>query len=562
MFPIRFPARTGCIAALCFLLSISAAAAAPAPSAGIGAEASVPAGPSEAKAPQFKPATLVVFNRPVITFRTALFGNPPEERVRAAQGRIAKFRDTDSPLKVSQQAESQGIFILIEGNFLFIVTPGDVDVLRGETLESTVAASVAALEQIITETREGRSLRTMGKALLTASIATAAFVALLWVLWWARRWISAQVQNLARKQNERLRIGEASLMQSEQVLPIAQRVSNGMLTLIALFLAYAWLDYVLQRFPYTRRWGEQLHEYLVSTAGLLIDGMLDALPNLLIAVLIFLIARFFVRMLKGFFGRVQEGRVELGWLDADTAGPTSRIVSLLIWAFALVMAYPYLPGANTDAFKGISVLLGLMVSIGASSTIGQAASGLILMYTRTIRVGEYVRIGDHEGTVTELGMFTTRIRTGMGEELTLPNSMVVGTVTKNYSRVSNGRGFVLDTTVTIGYDSPWRQIHALLMEAAKRTDGMVQDPPPRVFQTALSDFYVEYRLAGLAIPSDPRPRAEVLNVLHQNIQDVFNEHGVQIMSPHYLGDPPQAKVVPVDQWYAAPAQPPSDAEPR
>lgn len=150
----------------------------------------------------------------------------------------------------------------------------------------------------------------------------------------------------------------------------------------------------------------------------------------------------------------------------------------------------------------------------------------------------------------------------MGEELTLPNSMVVGTVTKNYSRVSNGRGYVIDTTVTIGYDAPWRQIHALLLEAARRTDGIVEDPPPRVFQTALSDFYVAYRLAGLAIPSDPRPRAQVLNMLHQNIQDVFNEHGVQIMSPHYLGDPPQAKLVPKDQWYAAPAQPPSDASAR
>jgi small-conductance mechanosensitive channel len=557
MFPIRSTTRIGRIAALCCLLSFSAAAAtAPPPAAPVGT--SVPAGSAEATEAHVKPATLMVFNRPVITFRASFVGRPPEERVRVALNRIAQFRESSAALVVSTRVQPQGILVLIDGVFVFLVTPGDVDVLAGETLESTVATSVAALERIVAETGESRNLRAMGKALVDTVVASAIFIALLWVLWWARRWIAAQVQRLARKQSEHLRIGEAQLMQSEQVLNLAQRISNGALTLIALFLAYAWLDYVLQRFPYTRRWGEQLHSYLVNTAGLLVDGMLDALPNLLIAILIFLIARFFVRVLQRFFQRVQTGRLQLGWLDADTAGPTSRVMSLLLWAFALVMAYPYLPGANTDAFKGISVLLGLMVSIGASSTIGQAASGLILMYTRTIRVGEYVRIGDHEGTVSELGMFTTRIRTGMGEELTLPNSLVVGTVTKNYSRVSNGRGFVLDTTVTIGYDAPWRQIHALLMEAAKRTDGIVQDPPPRVFQTALSDFYVEYRLAGLAIPSDPRPRAQVLNVLHQNIQDVFNEHGVQIMSPHYLGDPPQAKVVPKDQWYAAPAQPPAD----
>jgi len=219
------------------------------------------------------------------------------------------------------------------------------------------------------------------------------------------------------------------------------------------------------------------------------------------------------------------------------------------------MAYPYIPGAQTDAFKGLSVLLGLMVSVGASGIIGQAASGLILMYTRTFRPGEYVRINDSEGTVVGLGLFTTRIRTGLGEELTVPNSMVLGTVTRNYSRTVTGAGFVLDTAVTIGYDAPWRQVHAMLIEAAGKTPGVLADPPPRVFQTALSDFYVEYRLVCQAIPADPRPRAEVLSALHSNILDTFNEHGVQIMSPHYFADPADAKVVPPAKWYAPPAEP-------
>jgi small-conductance mechanosensitive channel len=194
-----------------------------------------------------------------------------------------------------------------------------------------------------------------------------------------------------------------------------------------------------------------------------------------------------------------------------------------------------------------------MFTVGGSSLFGQAASGLILMYSRTIRVGEYVRINDQEGTVTELGTFTTRIRTGLGEELTLPNALVLGTVTKNYSRTVHGRGYIVDTTVTIGYDTPWRQVEAMLTEAALRTPGVLSQPAPRVFQTALSDFYPEYRLVCQAVPSEPRPRAEVLANLHGNIQDVFNEYGVQIMSPHYLGDPDGPKVVPKKDWYAAPA---------
>lgn len=155
-------------------------------------------------------------------------------------------------------------------------------------------------------------------------------------------------------------------------------------------------------------------------------------------------------------------------------------------------------------------------------------------------------------------MFTTRIRTGLGEVLTLPNSMITNAVTKNYSRTVQGAGYVVDTTVTIGYDTPWRQVEAMLLEAARRTTGVLEQPAPQVFQTALSDFYPEYRLVAQAIPSQPRPRAELLTLLHANIQDVFNEYGVQIMSPHYLGDPPEAKWVPRDKWYSPPANPDGD----
>jgi len=282
----------------------------------------------------------------------------------------------------------------------------------------------------------------------------------------------------------------------------------------------------------------------------------ESVPGLMVAVLIFVLAHFANGVLRGFFDGVQSGRLKLNWIDSDSVRPTRRLVTIAVWLFAVAMAYPYIPGAETDAFKGLSVLLGLMVSVGASGIVGQAASGLILMYTRTFRPGEYVRVGDSEGTVVALGMFTTRVRTGMGEELTMPNSMVLATVTRNYSRTTRGPGFIVDATVTIGYDTPWRQVHAMLIEAARRTGGVLAEPAPQVFQTALSDFYVEYRLVCQAIPTEPRPRAVVVSGLHENIQDVFNEHGVQIMSPHYLGDPADAKLVPKARWYEAPANPP------
>jgi small-conductance mechanosensitive channel len=226
------------------------------------------------------------------------------------------------------------------------------------------------------------------------------------------------------------------------------------------------------------------------------------------------------------------------------------------------MAYPYLPGSSTNAFKGLSVLIGLMVSIGGASVVGQALSGLILMYSRPFRIGDYIRVGEHEGTVVELGMYQTRVRTGLGDELVLPNALVLGTVTTNYSRPFVGDGsFLLHASVTIGYGTPWRQVNAMLEEAARRTPGVTGVPAPRVYQTGLADFYVHYRLVAQAMQKEPGARAQAQSLLCQNILDVFNEHGVQIMSPHYLGDPDEAKVVPPSRWFESPARPPQEAKP-
>jgi small-conductance mechanosensitive channel len=275
---------------------------------------------------------------------------------------------------------------------------------------------------------------------------------------------------------------------------------------------------------------------------------------LLFVTVIFILARTMVRIGAVFFERVERGSIEVGWIDSDTAKPSRRIFSFVVWVFALAMAYPYLPGAQTEAFKGLSVLVGLMVSLGATSVVGQAFNGLILMFTRAFRSGDYVRIGDVEGTVTDLGMFATRIRTGMGEEITLPNSAVMATTTRNYSRSVPGMGYIVDTVVTIGYSTPWRQVHAMLEEAARRTPGIAGDPAPYVRQTALSDFYVEYRLIAYTPAETPRRRIEVLSDMHSNIQDVFNQYGVQILSPHYMADPRDPQIVPKDKWHLPPAR--------
>ncbi len=369
-------------------------------------------------------------------------------------------------------------------------------------------------------------------------------------------WFGARLSLTATAHAKKLNVGGVDLLESSHVFVITRRVFVLLAWFIAIALGSVWLTFVLEQFPYTRPWGEQLEGSLFRLLKDVVMAIIEALPGLVLVAVIFVIARGLVRLATVFFERVESGRTQVGWLDTDTVRPTQRIFSFIIFVFALAMAYPYLPGANTEAFKGLSVLVGIMISLGGASVLGQAFSGLILMYIKSFRRGDYVRIGDNEGTVVELGMFATRIRTGMGEEITLPNAGIMGTTTRNYSRAITGSGYVVDTVVTIGYSTPWRQVHAMLEEAARRTADIVKTPQPIVRQTALADYYVEYRLIAYTPLELPVARAEVLSRLHGHIQDVFNEYGVQIMSPHYMMDPAEPQVVPKEQWHLPPAPPP------
>ncbi|RPH45263.1 MAG: mechanosensitive ion channel family protein [Burkholderiales bacterium] len=526
----------------------AAPAASPAASAAATAAATATAAAPAAPPGALPEATLKVFNRTIVTMRAPLFATTPADRARRARLAIDETLALGGPGDVETETLPFGVVVKVDGRFAFIVQPDDADRHRGETADEAAAVAVARLREAISATREARDLSSLVRGLLTAAAATLVAVGLALAIRAAFRAIARRLLRFAHTGAERLKVRGTELLQRDRLLATVRLALGGLRWTVLAVIAYEWLGFVLGRFAYTRPWGDHLNRFLLELLSTLAGGILGALPDLLVAVTIFGLAAMASRGLAAFLDRAARTPGTLDWLDVDTVGPAKRLGAVAIWLFALAMAYPYLPGSETEAFKGLSVLVGVMISLGGSSLIGQGASGLVLMYTRTLRVGEFVNIDGNEGTIVELGTFTTRMRTGRGEELTLPNSMVMGTVTRNYSRTVQGRGFVLDTEVTIGYDTPWRQVHAMLIEAARRTPGVLVAPEPKVFQTALSDFYPQYRLVCQAVPDQPRPRAEVLSALHANIQDVFNENGVQIMSPHYRGDPADPKWVPQDRW--------------
>lgn len=499
---------------------------------------------------------LRVFNRTVFVFRGDFLGANPQVRSNRAHMLLEVTLNQAGDLPVAVKSTPEGQLITVGGALAFVATTADIDPLNPQKVEDLAADAARKLSEVVSETREARDFDALVKAFGFSVVATAIFAILLTLIARVRRLVAQRLLRLMNQVSGKSSTGVASLLDRRMLLPLLGRLGNALRWSLIALIAYQWLSFVLSRFPYTRAWGEGLNAYLWSLAREIVMAIVGALTGLGVAIVIFFIARFTVDFIGKLLARLGSSGTAPNWLSSDTMPTTRRLMSVGVWLFAIAMAYPYLPGAQTEAFKGLSVLLGLMVSLGASSIVGQAAAGLILTYTQTIRNGEFVRIGDNEGTVVRMGAFTTTIRTGLGEELSIPNSLITGSVTKNYSRVVQGQGFVVDTMVTIGYDTPWRQVEAMLIEAAMKTPGILGSPQPVVFQTALSDYYPEYRLVVQAVPSQPRPRAEVLSMLHANIQDVFNCYGVQIMSPHYMNDTDTAKVVPPEAWYAAPARPP------
>ncbi|MCB1887432.1 MAG: mechanosensitive ion channel [Rhodocyclaceae bacterium] len=519
----------------------------------LGVVASALAEPAAPLPSELEAAPVYLHYRKVATLRASMLGLTPAERAERAEAELTRLSARGGPREVTRRAIPQGQVLLVDGVMAFVLLEGDA--APGESIEETTDRVVSQVRSVLASVRDSGGLPEMLQGLALAVTISLVAVFLLWLLRRSRSWVAVKLARAASEKAESLTIGGEAVVQRERVIGMVRKVVTTSYWLAVLLVVYEWLSIGLELFPYTRAWGDGLHGFLLGILGQVFGGIASGIPNLLVAFLILMLAKVCVDLSKAFFDRLERGVVSVRWLDEDSVRPTRRLVSVAIWLFAVAMAYPYLPGAQTEAFRGLSVLVGLMISLGASSIVGQAASGLILMYTRTLRVGDYVAVGDADGRVMELGIFSTRIRTGVGEELSVPNSLVLGNVTRNRSRGVEGDGYLIDSAVTIGYDTPWRQVHAMLLEAADRTRGIALNPKPVVHQTALSDFYAEYRVVCRSIPREPGARPDLISALNGNIQDVFNEYGVQIMSPHYIDDTDPAKVVPPEGWAPPPAPP-------
>jgi small-conductance mechanosensitive channel len=507
--------------------------------------------PAAAAPPQ--EATITFWNRDIATLRGTIAGADPEAR---AEKIVERLNDLPLTARASDIAtvafnvEGQdGIGFSYNGRVLFYIGTSDLDPESRETLAQVTQRTLRNLDDALQARYAERSWPVVRSALLFTLGGLALLVIAVVLIWSAHRHL---VTKLRRRQP--LIRTPLQLFSIDLRPPIDSLVYAILKAIAWVFITaalYSWTTLSLARFPYTQPWADKLGGYVFGLFQQWGRSAVHALPGSLAVVLICIITRWIVRVAHTFFAQVAAGRIRVSWLDPDVAGATQRIFAGVAWIFAAVVAYPYIPGSGTDAFKGISVFLGLMITLGSTGIINQVMSGLFVVYSRALKTGEWVQVNDVEGEVLEVGLLAGKIRSPEGQEITIPNSVLVSTSTKNFTRLGYPDGMAISATVTIGYDVPWRQVEALLLLAADRTPNIRKEPKPYVRQRQLADFYVNYLL--VARIKNEKLRLETLSNLHGQIQDAFNEYGVQIMSPHFMMQPEGAVVVPSSKWHSPPA---------
>jgi small-conductance mechanosensitive channel len=501
---------------------------------------------------------VVVWNREIVVIRAPYGGISVEERAAAAAERILALPADEPEYAVDVQpatlGDYTGVWVTVNGRLAFGLLDADANAESGETVDQLAARAAANHREWLVARDEQRRPTVLLRGAGMATLATIVFAVL----------VSGFVR-LGRRGIARLGAAagdhaRSTVLAGADVRPYLIALGTGVLRLanwgVALALTYVWITFVLRQFPYSAPWSRELSDSLFELLSTFGESALASLPKLTAVLVIFLLTRVVVRVVSAFFRSAELGSVEAPWLQPETARATRRVLTVLIWTFALVVSYPYIPGSQTEAFKGVSVFLGLMVTLGSAGLVGQIIGGLVVVYSRAFRIGDYVKVGEYEGTVRELGLLSTKIETVARQEITIPNAVMIASTVTNYSYNAANGGAIVMTAVTIGYDAPWRQVHALLLDAAARTPRVLKEPAPRVMQRALNDFYVEYGL--FIVVERPAERYLILSDLHEQIQDAFNEAGVQIMSPHFVAQPDQPVVVPKDRWHAAAASPPGD----
>jgi small-conductance mechanosensitive channel len=462
--------------------------------------------------------------------------------------KLGSFSAKDRADAISKRINSLADNFNFTGDSLIAIeSESTVDIMFGETIIMSVSENDAIWENeskvelankyrsIIanevmhfkTETSLSKLLKEIGLAILVLFI----IVVIIIYINKGSKWLANKISEQENKRINGFKIRNYTLFDAKREVGVLLNINTLIKWLVILLVIYIALPILFGIFPWTKGFATTLFSYILNPLKKIAGSVWHFLPDLFTILVIIFVFRYIFRALAFLKAEIENESLTIPGFYADWANPTYQIIRVLVFAFMVIVIFPYLPGSDSPIFQGVSVFLGFLFTFGSSGSLSNVIAGLVLTYMRLFKIGDRVKIGEVVGDVIEKSLLVTRIRTIKNEIISIPNSTVMNSHTVNYSSDAPEKGLIIHTTVTIGYDVPWRDMHQILIDAAIKTELVLSEPKPFVLQTSLDDFYVSYQIN--AYVREANKQAKIYSDLHQNIQDTCNERGVEILSPHY-----------------------------
>ncbi|MCA0349026.1 MAG: mechanosensitive ion channel family protein [Bacteroidetes bacterium] len=472
------------------------------------------------------------FNDSLFVIYSKIGSFSAKERADAISKRIAELKDNVvfDKKSLSIDATESNIDIVFKDKTIISITENDA-IWNGTTKQKLAEEYKKIITNSVlkykSETSFGTLLKEIGLALLVILI----LVLLIVYLKKFFRWTAKKIEEQEGKLIQGIKLKNYVLFDAKREISVLLSINTLLKWVFIGICIYIVLPILFNIFPWTQDFSKTLFGYILNPLKKMTSSLWHYLPNLITIIVIVVVFRYIIKGIHFLKNEVEVGNLQLSGFYPDWANPTYQILKVILYAFMFVLVFPYLPGSDSPVFQGVSVFLGFLFTFGSAGSLSNVIAGLVLTYMRLFRIGDRVKIGDVVGDVIEKSLLVTRVKTIKNEIISIPNSTVMSSHTINYSSETGSVGLILHSTVTIGYDVPWKKMHQTLIEAADRTTLLLKEPKPFVLQTSLDDFYVSYQIN--AYTKEANKQAAIYSELHQNIQDCCNEVGIEILSPHY-----------------------------
>jgi small-conductance mechanosensitive channel len=509
------------------------------------------AAPIAKPAVKVEPAPVIFDGKTVIEVQWGYGTFSPAVRARGITQRLASIADDRSfPDTVTITPSERGLDLMVGDRIIASVFDGDAEA-AGARQEVVAWQWQGAFHRAIVEYRSEHSQAKLVRRTVLTALMVLFTLTVLWGLWVSSRWVEDWVSTAVVRRLRTSREPGLSLIDTQEVDELIRVGVHAIRLALSVFMLYLMFQVLFLIFPQTRPMGGKMLQAVLSPLREFGSEVVSSTPSLIFIVIIAVVCRYVLNLLSFAFAQIRVGRVRIQGFKAHWAPVTKKLLNVLVIVLAVLIAYPYIPGSETPAFKGVSLFLGVLLSLGSTGVVANLFNGIVLTYMDSFQVGDYIEIGQMSGYVESTSLFATRLRTRQGRTITMPNQQVLNSHITNYSTGAGGKTLSLSVTVGIGYDTPWRQVEAILLSAASKTQVITKLPAPFVLETALDSLQVLYELTVFF--ADQARMSEVRTELTRNILDEFNLYGVQILTPSYIEDPPKPAVVPKENWYKAPA---------